>query len=102
MAKQMGVPIGRLCAAVNTNGEIEKSIYLLHLHVSKYRGSSKRHVKLILQIDITHRVIQRGEFHKRRIQKTLSDAINIEVVSTMLSDWLCFHGLWLTLIFSSI
>ena len=22
MAKQMGVPIGRLCAAVNTNGEI--------------------------------------------------------------------------------
>lgn len=31
--------------------------------------------------DITHRVIQSGEFHKKKIQKTLSDAINIEVVS---------------------
>ncbi|KAL3765682.1 hypothetical protein ACHAW5_006362 [Stephanodiscus triporus] len=48
MAKQLGVPIGRLCAGVNIN-------------------------------DITHRVIERGEFHRKRIQKTLSDAINIEV-----------------------
>jgi hypothetical protein len=32
--------------------------------------------------DITNRVIESGEFHKRKIQKTLSDAINIEVVST--------------------
>mmetsp|Transcript_4456 Transcript_4456/g.9620 ORF Transcript_4456/g.9620 Transcript_4456/m.9620 type:complete len:392 (-) Transcript_4456:1729-2904(-) len=29
--------------------------------------------------DITHRVFQSGEFHKKKIQKTLSDAINIEV-----------------------
>ncbi|EED96516.1 threonine synthase [Thalassiosira pseudonana CCMP1335] len=29
--------------------------------------------------DITYRVIERGEFHKEKIQKTLSDAINIEV-----------------------
>mmetsp|Transcript_32958 Transcript_32958/g.69364 ORF Transcript_32958/g.69364 Transcript_32958/m.69364 type:complete len:446 (-) Transcript_32958:118-1455(-) len=48
MAKQMGVPIGMLCAGVNIN-------------------------------DITHRVIESGEFHRKRIQKTLSDAINIEV-----------------------
>ena len=48
MAKLMGIPIGRLCAAVNTN-------------------------------DITHRVISKGEFHRRRIETTLSDAINIEV-----------------------
>lgn len=32
--------------------------------------------------DITNRVITSGEFHKKKIQKTLSDAINIEVVST--------------------
>eukprot|EP00579_Thalassiosira_antarctica_P006959 CAMPEP_0201880008 /NCGR_PEP_ID=MMETSP0902-20130614/10741_1 /ASSEMBLY_ACC=CAM_ASM_000551 /TAXON_ID=420261 /ORGANISM="Thalassiosira antarctica, Strain CCMP982" /LENGTH=507 /DNA_ID=CAMNT_0048407969 /DNA_START=66 /DNA_END=1589 /DNA_ORIENTATION=+ len=48
MAKQMGVPIGMLCAGVNIN-------------------------------DITHRVIENGEFHRKKIQKTLSDAINIEV-----------------------
>mmetsp|Transcript_2637 Transcript_2637/g.4909 ORF Transcript_2637/g.4909 Transcript_2637/m.4909 type:complete len:533 (-) Transcript_2637:61-1659(-) len=49
MAKQMGVPIGRLCAGVNVN-------------------------------DITHRAIQKGEFHKSdRMEKTLSDAINIQV-----------------------
>ncbi|KAL7532522.1 hypothetical protein ACHAXR_004678 [Thalassiosira sp. AJA248-18] len=29
--------------------------------------------------DITHRVIEKGEFHRKKIQKTLSDAINIEV-----------------------
>ena len=48
MAKQMGIPIGKLCAGVNIN-------------------------------DITHRVIESGEFHRKRIKKTLSDAINIEV-----------------------
>lgn len=48
MAKQMGVPIGMLCAGVNIN-------------------------------DISHRVIDRGEFHRKRIEQTLSDAINIEV-----------------------
>lgn len=48
MAKQMGVPIGRLCASVNIN-------------------------------DIAHRAIEKGEFHRKKIQKTLSDAINIEV-----------------------
>ncbi|KAL9181169.1 hypothetical protein ACHAXT_009974 [Thalassiosira profunda] len=48
MAKQMGVPIGMLCAGVNIN-------------------------------DITHRVMERGEFHRRKIKQTLSDAINIEV-----------------------
>ena len=52
MAKKMGVPIGQLCAAVNIN-------------------------------DITHRAFSRGEFHKSaRMEKTLSDAINIQVVST--------------------
>eukprot|EP00804_Cyclotella_cryptica_P019888 CCRYP_007810-RA/>CCRYP_007810-RA protein AED:0.30 eAED:0.30 QI:292/0.83/0.85/1/0.83/0.85/7/1028/486 len=48
MAKQMGIPIGRLCAGVNIN-------------------------------DITKRVIETGLFQKKKIQKTLSDAINIEV-----------------------
>ena len=51
MAKKMGVPIGKLCAAVNIN-------------------------------DISHRVIESGKFHKsERMEKTLSDAINIQVVS---------------------
>jgi hypothetical protein len=34
--------------------------------------------------DITNRVIETGQFHKKKIQKTLSDAINIEVVSNTL------------------
>lgn len=36
---------------------------------------------LPINIDITHRVINRGEFHQQTIKKTLSEAINIEVVS---------------------
>jgi len=49
MAKKMGVPIGTLCAGVNIN-------------------------------DISHRVIQSGKFHKSaRMEKTLSEAINIQV-----------------------
>lgn len=31
--------------------------------------------------DITHRVIDRGEFHQQKIEKTLSEALNVEVVS---------------------
>jgi threonine synthase len=51
MAKNMGVPIGKLCAGVNIN-------------------------------DISHRVIDSGKFYKsERMEKTLSDAINIQVVS---------------------
>lgn len=50
MAKNMGVPIGMLCAGTNVN-------------------------------DITYRVMQTGEFHKSEsMKKTLSDAINIQVV----------------------
>lgn len=53
MAKKMGLPIGTLCAGVNIN-------------------------------DITHRVIGGGKFHKsERMEKTLSDAINIQVVRTL-------------------
>eukprot|EP00984_Skeletonema_dohrnii_P012381 scaffold5017_cov105-Skeletonema_dohrnii-CCMP3373.AAC.4 len=48
MAKQMGVPIGKLYCGVNIN-------------------------------DITHRVIDRGEFHQQKIEKTLSEALNVEV-----------------------
>lgn len=51
MAKKMGIPINRLCAGVNIN-------------------------------DIIHRVINSGKFYKsERMKKTLSDAINIQVVS---------------------
>ena len=53
MAKRMGLPIGKLCAGVNIN-------------------------------DITHRVIQDGKFYKsERMLKTLSDAINIQVVGIL-------------------
>jgi threonine synthase len=53
MAKKMGVPIRKLCACVNIN-------------------------------DITYRAIEKGEFHKSaRMEKTLSDAINIQVVSAL-------------------
>jgi len=49
MAKKMGLPIGKLCAGVNIN-------------------------------DISHRVIESGQFYKSdRMEKTLSDAINIQV-----------------------
>jgi threonine synthase len=51
MAKKMGLPIGMLCAGVNEN-------------------------------DITHRTFQTGKFHKSStMKKTLSDAINIQIVS---------------------
>ena len=51
IARQMGLPIRKFCAAVNVN-------------------------------DITHRVIQTGRFHKSDAMiKTLSDAINIQIVS---------------------
>jgi threonine synthase len=50
MAKLMGVPIGMLCAGVNAN-------------------------------DITHRAFQTGKFHKSSdMKKTLSDAINVQIV----------------------
>ncbi|KAL7448249.1 hypothetical protein ACHAWC_000471, partial [Mediolabrus comicus] len=60
MAKQMGIPIGKLCCGVNIN-------------------------------DITHRVIDRGEFHHQTIKKTLSEAINIEVVCYRASSSLLYH-----------
>ena len=50
MAKCMGIPLGTLCAGVNAN-------------------------------DITHRVVETGQFYKSDVMlKTLSDAINIQVV----------------------
>ena len=53
MAKKMGIPIGKLCAGTNIN-------------------------------DISHRVIESGKFHKsEQMEKTLSDAINIQVVSNI-------------------
>lgn len=33
-----------------------------------------------LKSDITHRVIDRGEFHQQKMKKTLSEALNVEVV----------------------
>jgi len=51
IARQMGLPIRKYCAAVNAN-------------------------------DITHRAFQTGAFHKSDTMiKTLSDAINIQIVS---------------------
>mmetsp|Transcript_100921 Transcript_100921/g.323921 ORF Transcript_100921/g.323921 Transcript_100921/m.323921 type:complete len:502 (+) Transcript_100921:66-1571(+) len=53
MSKQMGLPIRRLVAATNTN-------------------------------DITHRTFNAGNFHRsERMEKTLSDAINIQVPYNM-------------------
>lgn len=50
MGKLIGVPLGYLCSGVNIN-------------------------------DITHRVIESGQFHKSdAMLRTLSDAINIQVV----------------------
>lgn len=73
MVKQMGIPFGNLCAGVNINGECRFMICRLE--------RSKSLINRCLT-DITNRVIETGEFHKKKIQKTLSDAINIEVVST--------------------
>jgi threonine synthase len=51
IARRMGLPIRKYCLAVNAN-------------------------------DITHRVMQTGQFHKSDAMiKTLSDAINIQLVS---------------------
>ena len=51
IARQMGLPVRKFCAAVNAN-------------------------------DITHRVMQTGQFYKSEAMiKTLSGAINIQVVS---------------------
>lgn len=56
MAKKMGLPLGKLCCGVNIN-------------------------------DITHRAIQTGKFHRSdSMEKTLSDAINIQVVSLEIQD----------------
>eukprot|EP00931_Biecheleriopsis_adriatica_P093384 TRINITY_DN6712_c0_g1_i1.p1 TRINITY_DN6712_c0_g1~~TRINITY_DN6712_c0_g1_i1.p1 ORF type:complete len:449 (+),score=87.46 TRINITY_DN6712_c0_g1_i1:3-1349(+) len=53
MSRQMGLPIRRIVAGVNAN-------------------------------DITHRTISRGEFHRSaHMEKTLSDAINIQVPYNM-------------------
>lgn len=55
IARQMGLPIRKFCAAVNVN-------------------------------DITHRAFQTGQFHKSDTMiKTLSDAINIQLVSEAMS-----------------
>lgn len=52
MAKKMGIPIGKLCVGTNIN-------------------------------DITYRVMQTGEFYKsERMERTLSEAINIQLVRT--------------------
>lgn len=88
MAKQMGVPIGKLCAGVNINGER----MLRHFYGTKF-------IKLLIKllccfsvcVDITNRVIKSGEFYKKKIKKTLSDAINIEVVSAFLKNHTNFH-----------
>lgn len=78
MAKQMGVPIGMLCAGVNINGEINR----IFESADSYKGYNRclTDVCFRFAIDITHRAIQSGKFHKKKIEKTLSDAINIEVV----------------------
>lgn len=56
IAKKVGVPLGFLCSGVNVN-------------------------------DITHRVMQTGKFHKSdAMEKTLSDAINIQVVSDLFGN----------------
>lgn len=47
---------------------------------TEYRAPVDDPIHAFLYTDITYRVIERGEFHKQKIQKTLSDAINIEVV----------------------
>jgi len=53
MAKKMGLPLGRLVAATNSN-------------------------------DITHRTISAGEFHRSEsMEKTLSDAINVQMPYNM-------------------
>ena len=85
MAKQMGVPIGKLYCGVNINGEKtkEKQIclcirFITFLHIL--------HLTTVYLTDITHRVIDRGEFHQQKIEKTLSEALNVEVVSTLSSS----------------
>eukprot|EP00928_Gymnodinium_smaydae_P027731 TRINITY_DN21349_c0_g1_i1.p2 TRINITY_DN21349_c0_g1~~TRINITY_DN21349_c0_g1_i1.p2 ORF type:complete len:520 (+),score=142.01 TRINITY_DN21349_c0_g1_i1:51-1610(+) len=52
MARNMGLPLGRLVAGTNSN-------------------------------DITHRTISTGKFHREAMQKTMSEAINIQVPYNM-------------------
>lgn len=77
MAKQMGVPIGMLYCGVNINGkkrQTEGRIAFLFCYPSIIP------LIIALKSDITHRVIERGEFHQQKIKKTLSEALNVEVV----------------------
>ena len=62
MAKQMGVPIGMLCAGVNINGK---------MCGSARRCTDPTYLTLpnVLSADITHRVMERGEFHRRKIKQ---------------------------------
>ena len=46
-----------------------------------WKSTNLSPISIYNKTDITHRVIENGEFHRKKIQKTLSDAINIEVVS---------------------
>ena len=76
IAKQMGVPIGKLCAGVNINGKLQ-------IRETCYFSRVNRIHVFVCSKDITNRVITSGEFHKKKIRKTLSDAINIEVASNI-------------------
>ena len=42
------------------------------------------HIHVMNAADITNRVIETGLFQRKKIEKTLSDAINIEVASTII------------------
>ena len=42
------------------------------------------HLHVLNGADITDRVIETGLFQRKKIEKTLSDAINIEVASTII------------------
>jgi threonine synthase len=91
MSKQMGVPIGKLCAGVNINGELRLT------KQSRLMESIMKSLKYSTTLaDITHRVIETGQFHKKKIQKTLSDAINIEVVSNTIlctTSYICYGSI---------
>ena len=88
MAKQMGVPIGKLCAGVNINGA-QRLNHVQYLPKILSKNSMVCFLCHLSEcIDITNRVIKSGEFYKKKIKKTLSDAINIEVVS------ICFKRLY--------
>lgn len=62
IARKMGLPIRKYCLAVNAN-------------------------------DITYRVMQTGQFHKSEAMiKTLSDAINIQLVRSVTVENICDVG----------